>query len=254
MESYVDTSRVSIRPIYKPLARDMIEKNHYSGRLSSCRYPLGVFYQTDNQHQFFDESEEKLIGVACYGFPVGRRVLGSIFSEDILETRNLLELTRLYIHDGYGKNIESHVISASFKWMKEFAPNIKVLISYADPEQSHDGAIYQATNWIYQGCGDFQLAPTYSLRLTEDGEWMHSRSVYSKFGSADPKKMVKSIGHTFWLKKEASKHRYIYFLGNKKENRNFHKMMKHPVMNYPKNYQHDVEIRKIEVENDKWKD
>tara|TARA_R110002051_G_scaffold76799_3_gene140186 strand:- start:265 stop:1029 length:765 start_codon:yes stop_codon:yes gene_type:complete len=254
MESYVDTTRVSIRPIYKPLARDMIEKNHYSGRLSSCRYPLGVFYKTDNAHQFFDETEEKLIGVACYGFPVGRRVVGSIFNEEILENKNVLELTRLYIHDGYGKNIESHVISASFKWMKEFAPNIKVLVSYADPEQSHDGAIYQATNWIYQGCGDFQLAPTYSLRLTEDGVWMHSRSVYSKFGSANPKKMVKSIGHTFWLKKEASKHRYIYFLGNKKENRKFHSVMKHPEMKYPKDYKHEIEIRKIEVDDNKWKD
>ena len=71
--------------------------------------------------------------------------------------------------------------------MKQYAKNIKVLISYADPEQSHDGAIYQATNWIYQGCGDFQLAPTYSLRVNEDDDWMHSRSVYSKFGSAAPK-------------------------------------------------------------------
>ena len=35
---------------------------------------------------------------------------------------------------------------------------------------------------------------------------------------------------------------------------NFKKMMKHPIMDYPKNYQHDVEITKIEVENNKWKD
>ena len=137
--------------------------------------------------------------------------------------------------------------------MKENAKDIKVLISYADPEPSHDGAIYQATNWIYQGCGAFQMAPTFSLRLEEDCEWMHSRSVYSKFGSSAPEKMKKAIGHTFWLKKEASKHRYIYFLGNKKENRKFHSVMKHPQMKYPKNYKHDIEIRKIEVEDDKWK-
>ena len=118
MESYVDKSRVSIRPIYKPLAKEMIEKYHYSHRLSSCRYPLGIFYQTDDEHKFFAEPEEKLIGVACYGFPVGRRVLGSIFLEEILKTKNLLELTRLYIHDGYGKNIESLAISKSFKWLK----------------------------------------------------------------------------------------------------------------------------------------
>ena len=81
---------------------------------------------------------------------------------------------------------------------------------------------------------------------------MHSRSVYSKFGSADPKKMVKAIGHDFWLKKEASKHRYIYFLGNKRENRKFRSVMKHPEMKYPKNYKHEIEIRKIEVDNTKW--
>ena len=216
MESYVDTSRVSIRPIYKALARDIIEKNHYSGRLSSCRYPLGVFYQTDNQHQFFDDTEEKLIGVACYGFPVGRGGNGSIFKEEILENKNILELTRLFIHDGYGKNIESHVISSTFKWLKQNAPNIKVLVSYADPEQSHDGAIY------------------------------------SKYGSAAPKNLIKAIGQSFWLKKEATKHRYIYFLGNKTENRKFRKVMKHPEMKYPKNYVQEVEITKIEVENNKW--
>ena len=81
---------------------------------------------------------------------------------------------------------------------------------------------------------------------------MHSRNVYSRYGSAAPKKLEKAIGRDFWLKKEASKHRYIYFLGNKKENRYFKKMMKHPVMDYPKNYKHDVEIIKVEVENTKW--
>ena len=248
MESYVDTTRVSVRPIYKALARDIIEKNHYSGRLSSCRYPLGVFYQTDNQHQFFDEAEEKLIGVACYGFPVGRRVIGSIFSEEILENKNILELTRLYIDDGYGKNIESHVISSTFKWLRENAPNIKVLVSYADPEQSHDGAIYQATNWIYQGCGDFQLAPTYSLRVNEDDEWMHSRSVYSKYGSAAPKNLIKTIGQTFWLKKEATKHRYIYFLGSKGEKKKMIKSLKHPTLPYPNDMgEMKLEIQQIDV-------
>jgi len=56
MESYVDKSRVSIRPIYKPLAREMIEKYHYSHRLSSCRYPLGIFYQTDDKHKTVDDT------------------------------------------------------------------------------------------------------------------------------------------------------------------------------------------------------
>ena len=30
--------------------------------------------------------------------------------------------------------------------------------------------------------------------------------------------------------------------------------MKHPEMEYPKNYKHDIEITKVEVNNEKWKD
>ena len=213
-----DISKVLLRPIQKPLARSIIEKNHYSGRLSSCRYALGVFYQPGNEHKFFDELEEKLIGCITYGFPIGRRVLGSIFKEDLkLTTKSILELTRLFIHDGYGKNIESYVISQSFKWLKKNAPNIKVLISYADPEQNHAGGIYQATNWLYQGCGDIQMAPTFSLKIEEDGEWIHSRTVYSMYGSSNAEHLKNRIGHTFWLKKEAEKHRYLFFLGSRKE-------------------------------------
>jgi len=58
MEEYVDTSKVSLRLVSKPIARKFIEKNHYSGRLSSCRYPIGIFYQSDNEHKFFNEKEE----------------------------------------------------------------------------------------------------------------------------------------------------------------------------------------------------
>ena len=245
-----DTSKVILRPIQKPLARSIIEKNHYSGRLSSCRYALGVFYQPGNQHKFFDELEEKLIGCVAYGFPIGRRVLGSIFKDDLeLTTKNILELTRLFIHDGYGKNIESYVISQSFKWLKKNASDIKVLISYADPEQNHAGGIYQATNWLYQGCGDIQMAPTFSLKLEDDGEWIHSRTVYSLYGSSNVEHLKKQIGHTFWLKKEAEKHRYLYFLGNKKENKLFMNTLKHPLLPYPKEALNKAEVMKYEVDN-----
>jgi len=245
-----DTSKVFLRIIPKSLAKSIIEKNHYSHKLSSCRYALGIFYQTGKEHKFFDEPEEKLVGCITYGFPIGRRVLGSIFKEDLeLDTKNILELTRLFIHDGYGKNIESYAISNSFKWLKKNAKDTKVLISYADPEQNHAGGIYQATNWLYQGCGDIQLAPTFSLRLEKDSEWIHSRTVYSVYGSSNVKHLKKQIGHTFWLKKEAEKHRYLYFLGNKKENKLFMNTLKHPLLPYPKGTSNKAEVTKHEVNN-----
>ena len=56
----------------------MIVKHHYSHAWTSCRYALGIFYETDNEHSFFDEKEEKLAGVAIYGYPVGARAAASI--------------------------------------------------------------------------------------------------------------------------------------------------------------------------------
>ena len=191
-----------------------------------------------------------MVGCITYGFPIGRRVLGSIFKEDLeLDTKNILELTRLFIHDGYGKNIESYVISKSFKWLKKNARDVKVLISYADPEQNHAGGIYQATNWLYQGCGDIQLAPTFSLKISEGGDWIHSRTVYSVYGSSNVEHLKKQIGHTFWLKKEAAKHRYLYFIGNKKENKLFMNTLKHPLLPYPKDTLNKAEVTKHEVNN-----
>ena len=248
-KSYVDTSKVSLRLISKPLAKTFVEKNHYSGRLSSCRYPIGIFYQSEEEHKFFDEMDEKLIGVIAYGFPIGRRVLGSIFTDTMeLTTKNILELTRLVIYDGYGKNIESYVISQSFKWLQKHASDVKVLISYADPEQNHSGAIYQATNWLYQGCGAIQMAPTFSLKIEKGGEWIHSRTVYSMYGSSNVEHLKRQIGHTFWLKKEAEKHRYLYFLGSKKDKRLFISNLKHPQLPYPKGAFNKAEVTKHKVE------
>ena len=223
----------------------MIVKNHYSHKWTSCRYALGIFYETDNEHTFFDEKDEKLAGVAIYGYPVGRSAPKSISPE--LKEEEVLELTRLFIFDDYGKNTESVVLSKTFKWLQENAKDIKVLVSYSDPEQGHLGIIYQATNWLYQGCGDIQMAPTFSLKIEEDGEWIHSRTVYSMYGSSNPKHLENQIGHTFWLKQEAEKHRYLYFLGNKKEMKLFMSVLKHPLLPYPKDEFKKALIIKHEV-------
>ena len=42
-------SKVSVREISKKIAKEMIVKHHYSHAWSSCRYALGIFYETDNE-------------------------------------------------------------------------------------------------------------------------------------------------------------------------------------------------------------
>ena len=243
----INPDKITIREISKKIAKDMIVKNHYSHKWTSCRYALGIFYETDNQHAFFDEKDEKLAGVAIYGYPVGRSAPKSISPE--LKEEEVLELTRLFIFDEYGKNTESVVLSKTFKWLQENAKDIKVLVSYSDPEQGHLGIIYQATNWIYQG-NSIRLMPNYAIRLTEDGKWMHSRNVTTKFGSHNLEKLKKKIGHTFWRKLEPEKHRYLYLLCGRKDKKKIMNTLIHKPKPYPKDaYQFYPEIQTIEVES-----
>lgn len=229
-EQYVDASKVAIREITKNIAREWIIKKHYTHRMNGCRYALGVYY-AGVKSKFFEDSE-KLIGVIVYAHPVSNKAVDSIVGPDELNNDSVLELIRLHVDDGYGKNIESLVIGQSFQWLKNHDPQIKVLMSYADPEVGHAGKIYQATNWLYQGCGVSKLMPDYSLQLEEGGPWMHSRTVGQKFGNKKIENLAKSISHTFWRKEETAKHRYIYFLCDKKEKKRLLKKLKLPILPY----------------------
>lgn len=248
-EGFVDVGRVSIRKINKNIAKDMIVKNHYSHAWSLCTYAMGVFYRTDGESAFFEGKEDKLIGCLIYGNPVGRSSACMISKS--VKSEEVLELTRLWIADGYGKNIESYCISKSFDWIRLNDKSIKVILSFADPEQNHQGKIYQATNFLFTGLNsETNLMPNFSISLTgpEDGyKWIHSRTVQSKWKSSNIDHLKRQIGRTFYRKKESGKYRYIYFLGNKKEKREFVKNLNHPPLPYPKACDFSLEIERIEV-------
>ena len=115
-ENKVDTTKLSVKEIDRKIAREMIIENHYSHKWTKCSVALGLFYSDGSQHKFFDEADERLIGVICYGDPIGRHSGASISTE--IPRENVYELVRLFVHDGYGGNIESYLIGKGFKWLK----------------------------------------------------------------------------------------------------------------------------------------
>jgi len=125
MTKYCDTSKLSIRQIDKRTAKKMVVKYHYSKLWTKCSVALGLFVDTGNQHSFFDEAEEKMIGVCVFGDTVGRGAGESI--SELIDRTEVFELTRLFIHDGYGSNIESWFISQSMNWLRKNKPEIKVM-------------------------------------------------------------------------------------------------------------------------------
>lgn len=248
MEANTDTSRISVRPVTKSVAKQFVIEHHYSHRSSLCRYALGVFYREEHDHEFFSGDNETLIGVIVYRHPVGSLAVDSLTTDGSLPSDSVLELTRLVILDDYGRNIESYVIGQSFRWLRHNDPKVKVLISYADPEAHHNGTIYQATNWLYQGIGASKLMPSYSVRLLEDGPWIHSRTVGSRWGTRNIPKLASLIGHRFWYKEESSKHRYIYFLCGQKEKKRILSKLKLSIEPYPdSSYTWTPPTRQIEL-------
>ena len=228
-KTYCDTSKLSIRLITKSVAKDIIVNNHYSGLWTKVSYAFGLYVE-DDSHQFF-ESTDKLIGVACYGDPIGR-LTGQSISE-LIERTEVLELVRLFVFDGYGHNIESWFLGQTFDWLKKNSPKIKALISYSDPKEGHAGTIYQATNWIYQG-NKLRFNDSWSFKFSEDGEWQHGRTIFPYYGTNDPKKIQEQVDAPFWVRREPRKHRYVYILSRGGMRRKILKNLKHPSFPYPK--------------------
>lgn len=246
--SFFNPEKVVVREIEKGLAEDIIVKHHYSHKWSLCQVAFGVFFITDNDSPFIEAKEEKLIGCLVYGQPVGRSAAESI--SELVKVHEVFELTRLFIHDGYGKNIESYCISKSLTLIKKKFPEIKAIITYADNEYGHCGTIYQACGFHYQGNSSLALMPNFSLSLVGPPyDWVHSRTVTSTYGSCNVEHLKKRIGHTFWRKKESTKHRYVCLLGNKLEKKKILANLKHPFQPYPKDTSFREEIEEIVVEN-----
>lgn len=236
MSDYCDTSRIYLKQINKNIARTLIEKNHYTHKWSLCTVAYGIFVKNDTNNNFIDINDEKLIGAIIYGNPVGRNASTSI--SPLLVNNNVFELTRLWIEDGHGKNIESYCIGQSIKLLNIEFPNVKCILTYADSEAGHAGTIYQACGFLYQGDNyvDIAIMPNYSVSLVgpPSYEWIHSRSVYSRWKTHNVDKLKERIGKTFWRKRESGKHRYVKFISNKVENKKLTKSLKHKILPYPK--------------------
>lgn len=200
--------------IDKNIAKGLIIKNHYSHKWTSCRYAIGLF------------DKGKLIGVAVYGFPVGRQTVKSITPN--LENNEVLELTRLWLEDDAPKNSESYFLGKTFDWLRKNT-DIKVLISYSDPMQDHLGIIYQATNWLYQG-NNTMLIKGYLHKI--NGEIMHARSVVALYGTVK-EEVIKKIDPNYERIEMKKKHRYLYIL-HKKDRKKIMTELKHKIIPYPK--------------------
>lgn len=141
------------------------------------------------------------------------------------------ELTRLWSPDGMPRNTESRLISLSLKMLPK---KVKMVVSYADPSHNHLGIIYQATNWIYCGMSD-----SGQMMIDKDNKTIHSRlvGIYrmrhpDTLGNKTNKEIMNLYGWEYIV--SAGKHRYVMFLGDKRQRRELRKNVLDKIKPYPK--------------------
>ena len=64
------------------------------------------------------------------------------------------ELSRLWIDDGVPRNAESWLLSQAVRHVRKLHPEVRCLVSYADPDKGHSGTVYRAANWRADGWTD----------------------------------------------------------------------------------------------------
>ena len=172
-----------------------------------------------------------MVGVCTYGRPVAHSLVKGAFSGEFQEL--FLELNRLCVNEGLDKNALSFFVSKTLSKI----PKPKVIVSYADTSQNHNGYIYQATNWIYTG-----LSAKRKDYVVRGMEKLHSASIMDLVGRSDKSGHIKKVEE---LKKKFGeenvytidrprKHRYFYFLGSKSDIKNMRRLLAYDVLDYPK--------------------
>ena len=95
-------------------------------------------------YSVFNDNKE-WCGVILYGTGANN----NIATQYNLKQGNVIELVRMALNGKQEKT--SKALSLSLKLIKKDLPLCKLIISYADKDQNHNGIIYQATNWYYVG-------------------------------------------------------------------------------------------------------
>ena len=150
---------------------------------------------------------DNFVGLVSYGTPASPSLCKGIMGEEYKS--HVLELNRLVLVNNK-KNEASYLVSQSLKLL----PKPRCIVSYADTQQGHAGCIYQASNFFFTG-----TTKARTDMAGKDGK--HSRH---------------HLGDRTNRVYRSAKHRYVTFIGNKKQKKKYLKLLNYPILTtYPKN-------------------
>jgi len=125
----------------------LLTEKHYLGPVAPGRV----------RYVFAGFATEDIVAAQVWGYPTAR---------NLPSDGTWLELQRWCLTPEAGANGGSRMHRYVVRWLRQRDALVTTLVSYSDPEQGHDGALYRASNWMW--------APTWHrLRPppTGNGSW-----------------------------------------------------------------------------------
>ena len=196
---------MEVMPIKHEECAEWLLKIHYAKRIPLIMHSFGLYV------------DKKLDGIITYGLPASPSLCVGICGED--HRHLVLELNRLCLLNNK-KNQASFLVGNSLKLL----PKPSIVVSYADTSMNHNGYIYQATNFIYTGLS----AKRTEWRIRNSNR--HSRTLTAQHTLEE----MQNNPDKFYRLDRPQKHRYIYFLGDKKQKKEMLSKLNYDVLPYPK--------------------
>jgi hypothetical protein len=203
--------KYQVKSIDSYLCKEWLLYKHYARRMPPIEYSFGLF-----------DLNGTMQGIVTYGTPVSS-TLRNLWQNKY----KLIELNRLCVNEGLEKNVLSYFVGISLKML----PKPFVIASYADTSKNHHGYIYQATNWIYTG-----LSIKFKDVAVKGLENQHHSTIEDLVRGKENRMeaLRQMFGDRLYYVERPQKHRYFYFLGNKKEVKDMFKMLPYELQPYPK--------------------
>ena len=132
-------------------------------------YAKAVPVNTFGYSVFNDKNE--WCGVILYGTGANN----NLAMQYNLNQGNVLELVRVALNGKQESTSKS--LAISLRLIKHKIPLCKLIISYADKDQNHNGIIYQATNWYYTGQS---MLNKKDASYIIDGKRIHGKTISDK--------------------------------------------------------------------------
>ena len=97
----------------------------------------------------------------------------------------------------------SRILAIAVKMLKRAMPGIRLVASYADLNQGHEGKIYQASNWLFVG------ETGHEAGIMLDGKLTHRRTINSKYGTSTIEWLQKHVDPNASRREGKPKYKYL---------------------------------------------